>query len=175
MKHPERVRILAMLVLVSLVGAVPPALAKGNHEHGTSACGRGKALLDRNSRTVVAFYTTAVNFGNPARAVEKYVGVDENGEKTYTQHNPFAADGPQAFIDFFTAFKQQFPHSSVDIVRVIAECDLVVTHSHFRVSPEDRGSAVMDIFRLDKRGKIVEHWDVIQAIPETSANENGMF
>jgi predicted SnoaL-like aldol condensation-catalyzing enzyme len=124
---------------------------------------------------VVAFYTTAFNFGFPERAVERYVGVDKNGEKLYIQHNPFAADGPQAFIDFVNSFKGANPLLSVDIVRVIAECDLVVTHSHITVSPEDRGSAAMDIFRLDKRGKIVEHWDVVQMIPETSANDNGMF
>jgi predicted SnoaL-like aldol condensation-catalyzing enzyme len=176
MNKIKRVLVLPILTAAVLSGVASSAVAngKGGH-HGPSACVRGKAQLDRNSRTVVAFYTTAVNFGNPARAVEKYVGVDEDGNKTYTQHNPLAADGPQAFIDFFTGFKQAFPLSSVDIKRVIAECDLVVTHSHFKVSPTDTGSAVMDIFRLDAAGKVVEHWDVIQQIPATSANDNGMF
>ena len=176
MKNGIRVQI-CVFAVASLAATAAFANDKEHpgHGHGPKACVHGKALLDRNARTVVGFYQTAVNFGNPALAVQRYVGVDESGNKTYTQHNPLAADGPQAFIDFFTAFKQAFPLSSVDIRRVIAECDLVVTHSLFRVSPEDRGSAVADIFRLDNRGKVVEHWDVIQAIPETSANDNGML
>jgi predicted SnoaL-like aldol condensation-catalyzing enzyme len=176
MNELSRLLVLPILTAAALTAGASAAAAKDRDDrHDPSACVRGKAQLDRNSRTVVAFYQTAVNFGNPARAVELYVGVDGDGTKIYTQHNPLAADGPQAFIDFFTAFKQAFPLSSVDIKRVIAECDLVVTHSHFKVSPEDRGSAVMDIFRLDAHGKVVEHWDVIQAIPATSANDNGMF
>ena len=113
--------------------------------------------------------------GLPELAVQEYVGVDSAGQKLYIQHNPNAADGPQAFIDFVTFFKTLFPDMNIDIVRTIAECDPVITHGHFTLFPEDRGNAVMDIFRLDNTGRIVEHWDVVQAIPETSANDNGMF
>ena len=72
-------------------------------------------------------------------------------------------------------FTTQNPQLHVDIKRVIGECDMVVTHSHLTLSPSDRGSAVADIFRLNCQGKVVEHWDVIQAVPETSANDNTMF
>ena len=142
----------------------------------TTSCKQTKGTINRNARRVVAYYTLAFNFGLPELAVKLFVGVDENGEKLYIQHNPLAADGPQAFIDFVNLFKGElFPELNVNIVRVIAECDMVVTHSHLTLFPGDRGSAVVDIFRLDRHGKIVEHWDVIQAIPETSANDNGMF
>lgn len=107
--------------------------------------------------------------------MELYVGIDENGEKLYTQHNPSAADGPQAFIDFVNFFKGLFPDMHIEIVRTVAECDLVVTHGHLTLFPGDRGSAAMDIFRFDETGRIVEHWDVVQAVPETSQNDNGMF
>jgi predicted SnoaL-like aldol condensation-catalyzing enzyme len=63
----------------------------------------------------------------------------------------------------------------VDIKRVIGECNLVRTHSHITTSPDDRGNAVADIFRLNRQGKIVEHWDVIQPVRPTSQNDNTMF
>ena len=75
-------------------------------------------------------------------------------------------------MKFFTT---QNPQLHVDIKRVIGECNMVVTHSHLTLSPSDRGSAVADIFRLNRQGKVVEHWDVIQPVPETSANDNTMF
>ena len=123
---------------------------------------------EQNKQTVTAFFTTAFNDKQPAEAVAKYLGPQ------YIQHNPQAADGAEAFIQFVGGFVAQFPQLSVDIKRVVAEGDLVVTHSLIKVSPEDRGTAAMDIFRL-KDGKIVEHWDVLQPIPETAANDNTMF
>jgi predicted SnoaL-like aldol condensation-catalyzing enzyme len=111
----------------------------------------------------------AFNDKKPEEAVAKY------GGPVYIQHNPQAADGFQAFIDFVKFFTTQNPQLHVDIKRVIGECDMVVTHSHLTLSPSDRGSAVADIFRLNRQGKVVEHWDVIQAVPDTSANDNTMF
>jgi predicted SnoaL-like aldol condensation-catalyzing enzyme len=118
---------------------------------------------------VVAYYTTAFNDKKPEEAVAKY------GGPVYIQHNPAAADGFDAFIAFVNAFTTANPQLHVDIKRVIGECNLVVTHSHLTLSPSDRGSAVADIFRLNRQGKVVEHWDVIQPVPETSANDNTMF
>ena len=138
-------------------------------------CSRAARQQERNEATVRAFYETAVNDNDPALAVELYVGVDRQRNKTYTQHNPFAADGPQAFIDFFTNVFP--PEGEVDIKRIISECDLVVTHSHITGGLGDNGNgdAAMDIFRMDRRGKVVEHWDVVQQIPDNPANDNGMF
>jgi predicted SnoaL-like aldol condensation-catalyzing enzyme len=138
------------------------------HGHHGGQCPHGRQL-ERNKATVVAYYTTAFNDQEPEEAVAKY------GGPVYIQHNPQAADGFKAFIDFVNSFTAQFPQLHVDIKRVIAECDLVVTHSHLTLNPSDRGSAVADIFRLNREGKVVEHWDVIQAVPETSANDNTMF
>jgi predicted SnoaL-like aldol condensation-catalyzing enzyme len=124
--------------------------------------------LEENKETVRAFYELAFNDKKPEEAVARYVG------STYTQHNPMAGDGPQPFIEFVNGFVAQFPDLSVDIKRVIAEGDLVVTHSLLKTSPEDRGTAAADIFRLEG-GKVVEHWDVLQPVPETAANDNTMF
>jgi len=125
--------------------------------------------LERNKRNVVAFFTLAVNDKQPEQAVADYIGA------TYIQHNPMAPDGAQAFIDFVRGSSEQFPEMRVDVKRVLADGDLVAVHSHFSFSPEERGNASVDIFRLDEDGKIVEHWDVFQPVPETSANDNGMF
>jgi predicted SnoaL-like aldol condensation-catalyzing enzyme len=139
------------------------------------ACARGQAQLDRNTRTAIAYYTLAFNAGRPRLAVEKYVGLDAGGNKLYTQHNPFAQDGPAAFIAFVEFFKGLFPDLHVDIKRTIAQCDLVMTHAHVTTSATDLGNAAMDIFRFDRHGKIVEHWDAVQPVEASSANDNTQF
>ena len=123
---------------------------------------------ENNKQTVLDYYNMAFNDRKPAEAVEKY------GGPYYTQHNPQAPDGFEAFIQFVTDFVEQFPQMSVDIKRAIAEGDLVATHSLLKTSPEDRGTAAADFFRLED-GKIVEHWDVLQPVPESAANDHPMF
>ena len=126
------------------------------------------ADLEANKRAVKEFYELSFNESKPEEAVERYVG------PRYTQHNPQAADGAEAFIGFVNWYRGEYPELSVDIRRIIAEGDLVVTHGVIRTSPEDRGTAAVDIFGVED-GKIVEHWDVLQPVPETSANDNTMF
>ena len=124
--------------------------------------------LERNKEIVRAYYELAFNDKRPEEAVARYQG------SRYVQHNPMAADGAQAFIDFVRWYTGEHPELEVEIKRVIAEGDLVVTHSLITTSPSDRGTAAVDIFRLED-GKIVEHWDVLQPVPETAANDNTMF
>jgi predicted SnoaL-like aldol condensation-catalyzing enzyme len=123
---------------------------------------------ETNKQTVLAYLNTAFNEKKPAEAVEKY------GGSHYIQHNPQAPHGFEAFVQFVGGFLEQFPQTSFDIKRAVAEGDLVVTHSLLKTSPEDRGTAVADFFRLED-GKVVEHWDVLQPIPESAANEHPMF
>ncbi len=124
--------------------------------------------LESNKATVQAFYDLAFNGKKPADAVSRYMG------KVYRQHNPGAADGPEPFIAFVTEFVKSYPELRVHFKRFIAEEDLVMAHSHMVRTPGDRGMAVVDIFRLEA-GKIVEHWDVLQEVPEKAANANTMF
>jgi predicted SnoaL-like aldol condensation-catalyzing enzyme len=106
--------------------------------------------------------------------VEKDPGAVEYLAPEYHQHNPTIPSGSAGLREMFGAFFEQTPTLIVERHRVIAEGSFVAIHAHYRLSPEDRGQAVVDIFRvLD--GKIVEHWDTIQAVPETSANDNTMF
>ena len=124
--------------------------------------------LERNKQTVREYLDLAFNQGRPEEAAQRYQG------PTYIQHNPAAPNGAEAFIAFVKDFRGQFPELRVDFKRFIAEGDFAVLHCHVKTTPEDRGVAVVDIVRLEN-GKLVEHWDVVQPVPETSANDNTMF
>jgi predicted SnoaL-like aldol condensation-catalyzing enzyme len=92
----------------------------------------------------------------------------------YIQHNPMAETGREAAIKFLEPFFAKNPNINYSIKRVIADGDLVAVHSHGTFAPNDRGIAVVDILRV-QGCKVMEHWDVVQSVPEKSANTNTMF
>ncbi len=152
--------VLALAMLAGAGLAVPAGAASA--KSGNAACKlTAKQVVER---FIPLFYEQR----NARQAFETWVAED------YIQHNPVAKDGRDNAIAALQPFFDSMPQLRYTVKMVIAEGDKVAVHNHLQMNASDRGSAVVDIFRVDKC-KIVEHWDVIQAIPEKSANAHPMF
>jgi predicted SnoaL-like aldol condensation-catalyzing enzyme len=126
---------------------------------------------EANKKIVVDFFDLAFTQRKPTEAALKYIS-----PTTYIQHNPQGKDGRDTFINGFAKYVEKGTLRCT-IKRTIAQDDLVAVHNHCvdnPADPKDRGTAYVDIFRV-QGGKIVEHWDVGQPVPEKSANNNTMF
>lgn len=155
--------------IAALLAAMAVQAAPAHRTPSAARTAQAQPQTERNKANALEFYELAFNQHKVQEAADRYIG------KTYLQHNPTMADGAQAFVDAFTPFLKENPQSRAEIKRVVAEGDLVVLHVLSRTSPQDKGEAVVDIFRFDENGKIVEHWDVIQPVPEKSVSRRGMF
>ena len=133
----------------------------------SAAAMAASAQEEANRKTVLAFYEKGLN-QKDADAALAYVG------DRYVQHNPNAADGPDGFRKFIGFLREKFPNSHSEIKRSFVDGDFVILHVHSVREPGSRGRAIVDIFKMEN-GKIVEHWDVVQDIPENPANNNTMF
>lgn len=148
-----QVSLVALMSLLSLSAAPATAPAESKEE--------------MNKRVILDFYDKAIN-QKDFDAAKVHFGL------RYTQHNPMAADGPEGLRAFLEILKKTNPQYRSEIKKVFADGDYVILHVHAKARPDDRGHAVVDIFKLED-GKVVEHWDVVQPIPEKPANNNGMF
>lgn len=123
---------------------------------------------EKNKQSAMAFYDIMFNQCKPREGVRKYVG------DQYIQHNPLVGDGIEAFVSYFEKMAKEYPGKKVEFKKAIAEDNLVVLHC-YQNWPGDKEYAGIDIFRFDDKGKIVEHWDVLQEMPAESKHDNGMF
>ena len=123
--------------------------------------------VTKNKKTAIAFYRMAYT-GQPRKAVVLYVG-DE-----YIQHNPSVKNGKEGFISYFEKMSKEYPEKDIDFIRAVAEGDLVALHTH-QIWPDNEEYVTMDFFRFDGNGKIVEHWDSIQKIPESNESGHTMY
>lgn len=144
---------LTTLIAFALFAAAPAEAGLSKHKHAKAAMD----LLD------MVFNQKKVKEG-----FDKYVG------DKYIQHNPIAPDGKEPAIEILGKALQALPGWTYTFKHAYVDGDIAIIHSHVKMNAEDRGMAVVDIFRFEK-GKIVEHWDVVQPIPEKSANNNTMF
>lgn len=133
----------------------------------TTAPTPAPSQAEANRQIVLQFYEAGLN-RKDADAALQYVG------NRYVQHNPNAADGPEGFRQFIAFLRDKYPDSHSQIVTSFVDGDYVILHVHAVREPGTRGNAIIDIFKLEN-GKIVEHWDVTQAIPEKTASGNPMF
>lgn len=154
----------ALLLSISIVcAAITGCAAIG----GTTAPAQG--VLEANKDAVRGFLDTVFNKHQVADAFQKYVGL------VYIQHNPNVPDGIEAAVKGLTwVTTTRSPQLHLEIKRMVAEGDLVVAHTHQIRQPGDRGQAIIEIFRV-QNGRIVEHWDVVEEVPETAKNNNTMF
>jgi predicted SnoaL-like aldol condensation-catalyzing enzyme len=130
---------------------------------------QGGTMSEANKAATLAFYRKALLDGEAEDAFRLYGGA------TYRQHNPLIEDGMEGVRKFVTWIRSIHPAAHGEIKRAFADGDHVILHSHWHgLSDNQRGEAVVDIFRLEN-GRVVEHWDVIQPIPDAAVNGNTMF
>lgn len=123
---------------------------------------------ERNRAIITDFIDLFYGQRKVREAFEKYIAPD------YIQHNPIAPDGREATLAVLEPFMKSNPDARTKVLRILVDGDLAAVHAHGTMNPDDRGFAVVDLFRL-KGGKIVEHWDVLQPVPDKSANPHPMF
>jgi predicted SnoaL-like aldol condensation-catalyzing enzyme len=124
---------------------------------------------EKNKALVMAFYELAINQKQPAESADKYIGLP------YTQHNPeVPLNGPEGFLQFIGGMFRKHPDLKVVIHKAVADEKFVALHVHLKRDENDSGIAVAEFFRISN-GKIVEHWDVMQPVPEKTASGNPMF
>jgi predicted SnoaL-like aldol condensation-catalyzing enzyme len=159
------VRYLAIAAATLLLAQGVPAQAAG--ATGTAAAAEQREAEDK--RLVTEFYQKALN-DKDFEAASRYLG------DKYIQHNPGAADGAEGLKGFIEFLRTRFPESRNEIKHAYADGDFVILHVHSVRVPGPLGRAIVDIFRLEN-GKVVEHWDVIQDVPDPAEakNANGMF
>ena len=124
--------------------------------------------LEQNKKNAQAMYSLMFNDCKPREAMEKYTG------DVYIQHNPTVGSGKDAFIEHFEEFNAKYPGKKVHFKRAFADGGYVILHCHQEI-PGWHDWAGIDIFRFDDNGKVVEHWDVLQIIPDDMAHGNSMF
>jgi predicted SnoaL-like aldol condensation-catalyzing enzyme len=156
-----RLGFLAVAMIAGLVGS--PAFAATAKHHVT----RDIAAEERNRALVIDWYDRVFNRHDLSTTAQVLA-------EDYVQHNPTLASGRAALVNALPDYWLKNPGVKFRFLRSAAAGDLVFLHSHRSNGPADLGRVYVDIYRV-VHGKIVEHWDVSQPVPATSANSNESF
>lgn len=153
-----------LFCMAAIVLFAVPAWASGNPSSMPSHGGCTMSAREVVGQFIDLFYRKK----EVRQAFETWVALN------YIQHKSTLPDGREAAINFLEELFQRYPERIFTIHRIIASDDLVAVHYHSQSTPEDLGFAIVDIFRVENC-RMVEHWDVVQPVPEQSANDNTMF
>ena len=123
--------------------------------------------MSTNKDSAISFLRLAAS-GRAREAYTKHVGAG------FRHHNPYFGGDAQALMIGMEENARENPEKRLDVLRALEDGDLVAVHSHVKHTPEDRGAAVVHIFRFEGDW-IVELWDIGQPVPEKSVNANGIF
>ncbi len=137
-----------------------------------------------NAMRVTDFVENLMNRHDFEYVLEHY------NDSAYVQHNRNIPDKISGLVGFLREFVEDYPEYSYDVKNVMVDGDFVIFHSHATLHKGDRGNDakglnIIDIWRLEQ-GRIVEHWDSIQALDGFMrlyamlsggriANDNGVF
>ncbi|HEY4341046.1 MAG TPA: ester cyclase [Steroidobacteraceae bacterium] len=153
--------------LLARIGTKAKAAARRTLRKVRSSESTMASDLARNKKLVLEFYKKLIG-EKDYEGARRYMGAE------YRQHAPYAADGHAGVAEWVRKFKEAFPQHHYEVKKIIAEGDLVMLHLHGKSGLHPYGEAVVDIFRIEN-GKVVEHWDIIQPIPQSADNANSMF
>jgi predicted SnoaL-like aldol condensation-catalyzing enzyme len=121
-----------------------------------------------NSKEIAISFLKLASSGKVHEAFSRFIGTD------FRHHNPFFEGSAEALMTAMQENAQRNPDKVMDVKHIVAEGEFVVVHSHVRQKPDEPGAALVHIFRIQHE-RIVELWDVGQAIPNESPNQYGMF
>jgi predicted SnoaL-like aldol condensation-catalyzing enzyme len=155
----------ALTAVVGLLALSASCANSGVTPHQTASVETG-GMTTRE--VVIAFEKMAFDDRNPSEAMLKYASDD------FVDHNPNIRGDRLSAIEHLNRLDWSKSGPQRRVVNLVVDGDIAMIHHHLIRNPGDIGIAAVDIFRV-KDGKIVEHWDVLQAIPEKSVNPRPMF
>jgi predicted SnoaL-like aldol condensation-catalyzing enzyme len=133
----------------------------------TPAAAETSATVENNKKTVLEFYSKGVN-------QKDFTVASAYLDPAFKHHNPVRSGGIEGIKAFLNMLREKHPNARFDVKRVFADGDHIIVHVHAMLDPGAKGTSIVDIYRLSG-GRIVEHWDVRQDIPDNVTDLNGLF